>query len=169
MDVVLESDLARLHHDHQVRARWFPFNPAATKQVEAHYRARLVRLLTARGIAPLAVRPANDPVDLDIAGYPVELKVARAHPHKSGGKLQRYQALLRDPENRHYLNGTYLILLCVDPDDRLWPFVIPTRQLASQRTITISSHPSSYAGRWAPFLNAFDYFEGEDPCPSFTS
>jgi hypothetical protein len=154
--VIGEHEFFHNLRQEQAHQRWS--TPADTKTVEAHYRARLVRVLERRGIGPVAVRPENDPVDLDIAGYPVELKVARAHAHPAGGKPTRFQALLRDHGNGHHLNGEFVILLCVDREDRLYPFVIPTGLLASQRTLEITSHPERYTGKWAPYLRAWDYF-----------
>lgn len=109
------------------------------------------------GIGPVGVRPANDPVDLDVAGHPVELKVSRAHAQPSGRKTTRFQAELRG--KRHGLNGNLLILLCVDRDDRLWPYIIPVRELADQRTIEITSHPTRYRGKWRRYLRAWDLLQ----------
>lgn len=135
-----------------------------SKDVERHYCARLVGLLEDLDLGPVAVTGGNDPVDLIIAGIPVELKVSRAHRHPCQPGKIRYQALLRDPKNHHYLNGSILILLAVDPDDRLFPFVIPRAALGARRTIEITSHPLAYSGQWRPYFHAFHYLQpaGED-------
>lgn len=149
------------------RQRWA--TPQDTKSVERHYRARLIRMMEGLGIGSIAVCGANDPVDLLVAApsgrdgvrsYAVELKVSRAARQSNGRHTQRYQALLQG--NGHHLNGDLVIFLCVDPEDRLWPFVIPTALVAGQATLAVTSHPRTYQGRWAPFLGAFDYFRGGD-------
>jgi hypothetical protein len=128
-----------------------------SKEVERHYCARLVRLLECHDLGPIVVTGGNDPVDLIIAGIPVELKVSRAYPDPQSGIKTRYQALLRDPKNHHYLNGDVLIFLTVDPADRLHPFVIPRCVLGNRRKITITSHPETYTGQWTPYLRAYEY------------
>jgi hypothetical protein len=120
-----------------------------------------VRELERRGIGPVAVAGANDPVDLFVAGHAVELKVARAGEHPNGRTKTRFQGLLRDPGNRHRLNGDLVVLLCVDREDRLWPYVIPRLLLGQRRTVEATSRPSRYRGQWAPFLEAYDYLAPE--------
>lgn len=133
-----------------------------TKEIERHYRARLIRALERMGIGPIAVAGENDPVDLYIGevGQGVELKVARARERPradhSRPRAEYYQGLLWDRGNGHYLNGDLLILLCVDPEDHLWPFVVPRDKLGNRRTIEITSAPAKYRGQWAPFLGRLD-------------
>lgn len=135
-----------------------------SKEVERHYCARLVGLMEDLDLGPVVVTSGNHPVDLIVAGIPVELKVSRAHPDPWSGVKTRYQALLRDPNNNHYLSGDVLIFLTVDPADRIFPFVIPRCALGNRRKITITSHPLSYSGQWRPYFHAFDYLQpaGDD-------
>lgn len=154
------DQLAKLFEEIE-RGHWkTAYSNHYSKEVERHYRARLVRLLEQHGIGPIAVCPENDPVDLLINGYAVELKVARAHPQPSGGKKNRFQALLRDANNGHHLNGDYIILLAVTADDQLHPFIIPTGHVGDRKTIEITSEPTRYHGQWAPYLGAYDYLRG---------
>lgn len=162
MDPVTDRDLARLHYDMQKKARWL-YNPrTCTKEIEATYREQAIALMAARGIGPITCRPANGPADLDVAGRLVELKVGRAHPRPGRRTAHRYQAAIAAPTHRHYLRAEVevVLFLCVDPLDTLWPFIIPARLLVLHHNITINSHPSRYAGRWAPYLHAWDCLFG---------
>jgi hypothetical protein len=151
------DELRRLH-DEQEQLLWrVAYHNGYSKEVEAHYRARFVRELERRGLGPVAVAQPNDPVDLFVAGHAVELKVAREGKHPYSETKRRFQGLLRDPGNRHRLNGDLVVLLCVDRDDRLWPYVIPRLLLGNRRTVEVTSHPRDYRGQWAPFLEAYDY------------
>ena len=153
----MKDDQALLH-EAQDRLKWRVANAhRQSKEIEAHYRARLVRALEASGVGPIGVANSNDSVDLFIAGHAVELKVCRAR-EKDGRKPEIYQALLHDPGNRHNLNGDLVLVLCIDYDDRLWPYVIPRKRVGSRRTVEITSHPTRYRGQWRPYLGAFDFF-----------
>lgn len=157
------DDQAKLHNEFE-SLRWVK-GRERTKEVESHYSGRLIRALEALGIEPIAVNGANAPVDLSVAGWAVEVKIARARERpRAGGKdrAEYYQALLWEPRTeargrRRVLNGEIVIVVCVDPEDRLWPFVIPRCAIGSRRTIEITSRPDRYAGQWARFLGAFDY------------
>lgn len=143
----------------QERAKWaVAYAKHHSKEVERHYRARLVRGLDCMGIGPMAVMGENDPFDLIIAGHPCELKVARARAKDH--KLQVYQASIHDPAHRHKLNGDIVIVLCVDHKDRLWPYVIPRAEVGGRRTVEITSHPRRYRGQWHPYLEAWGQLRG---------
>lgn len=158
------DDQAMLHGELD-SLRWV-FGRERTKEVETHYSGRLIRGLEALGIGPIAVNGANDPTDLSIAGLAVEVKIARARerPRPDGqNRAEYYQALLWEPKtekrSRRVLNGSVVILVCVDLDDRLWPFVIPRSAIGSRRTLEITSSPDRYGGQWARFLGAFDFLQ----------
>lgn len=145
-----------LLHSEQDRARWrVAYAVQDSKAVEAHYMARLIRGLDALGIGPVARMGNNDPVDLTVAGHAVEVKIARARAKDR--HLEVYQGSLHDPNKRHTLNGSVVILVCVDKADRLWPYVIPRRALGDRRTIEITSHPKRYGGQWRQYLEAWQY------------
>lgn len=153
----MKDDLANLHEEHDCERWRLAYANRYSKEVEGHYRGRLVAGLEALGLGPVEVCGANDPIDLVVGGHAVELKVTRATEKTKGGKTRReyYQALLHDPGNRHNLNGDLVIVLCVDRADRLWPFVIPRLLIGSRRTVEITSHPKDYRGQWARYLEAW--------------
>lgn len=145
---------ARLHMEHDA-AKWrMAYATKHSKEVERHYRARLVRGLEMLGIGPVAVMGENDPVDLLIAGWACELKVARARAKDH--KKEVYQALMHDRKNGHRLSGDVVILLCVDRKDRLWPYLIPRAAVGERRTVEVTSHPQRYRGQWQQYLEAWD-------------
>lgn len=165
------DDLARLHND-QARLKWVG-DRSATKLIEGFYTDRLIRWLESEGLGPVKKNGPNAPVDLVVNGLEVEVKIAiaRSRPRPesegSGVRPEFYQALLWEPKTgsrrgRRVLNGSIVIVVCVDPSDRLWPFVIPRDRIGSRRTVEITSSPARYRGRWAPFLGAFDYLRGND-------
>jgi len=158
MDPVLDRDIERMHDYEQKQLKW-KMPQALSKVVEKHYRARFVRVLEARGIGPVAVCGANDPVDLLIAGHAVELKVCRSR-RKRDRCGEYYQALLHDVSNNHRLNGDLVVVLCVNREDELYPYIIPRRVLGARRTVEITSAPGRYGGQWAGYLDAFQHFNG---------
>ena len=160
------DDQAKLH-DGQESLRWAQGRDKA-KEAERYYTGRLVRGLEALGIGPVGVNGANDGTDISVAGWAVEVKIARARerPRRHGqDRAEYYQALLWEPKTakrgRRILHGSFVILACVDLEDRLWPFVIPRSAIGSRRTLEISSRPDRYTGQWARFLGAFDYLTDE--------
>lgn len=159
MDPVLERDIERMHVYEQKTLKWKMYSPAFSKVVEAHYRARFIRVLEANGVGPVAVCGANDPVDLHIGGHPVELKVCRPR-RKKDRSGEYYQALLHDVSNRHHLNGDLVVVLCVNREDELYPYIIPRRLLGARRTVEITSAPGAYSGQWAGYLDAYEHFNG---------
>lgn len=157
----MPDDQARLHGD-QERLKWRVARAFAnTHDIERHYRARLIWMLEAESIGPIAVQGEQNGFDLLIAGYAVELKIARARarPRADGSpsaiRPEYYQALMQDLKNHHHLNGQVVIVVCVDRGDQLWPYVIPRQAVGSRRTIEISSHPTAYKGQWATWLKAW--------------
>lgn len=153
-DIAVHQD--QLHFDQSYRFRFQPGDD--TKQIERQYRPAILDLLRAAGIPRLqiGVCGANAPVDLVVNGHLVEVKIAR-NRRKARGNGHRpfyFQALLRDHNNHHYLNGNYVLLICV-LETELCPFVIPVTAVGQRRTIEITSHPFTYAGQWAPYRGAF--------------
>jgi len=153
---VSEQAIARMHNYEQKQLKWIVYSPALSKQVEGHYRARFIRLMEVYDVGPVAVCGANDPVDLLIAGQSVELKVCRVRRKRRRGEY--YQALLYDLSNRHHLNGDLVVMLCVNREDELYPYIIPRRAVGARRTLEITSSPEEYSGQWAKYLNAFEHF-----------
>jgi len=137
------------------------YQPRHATEVERYYRGRFVKTAKAVGLGPVKVCRPNSPFDLVISGHACELKVCRARAKSKGRRGGRvaevYQGLIHDPAKRRHLNGDVVIVLCVDYMDRLWPFVVPRLLVGDRRTIEITSHPTNYAGQWAPYLAAFDY------------
>lgn len=154
-----------LHEDQEAQKWRVAYVPAMATTVETYYRARVVRALEALGLGPVESLNHTAPADLVINGIECELKVARARRKTNGGhrgsprRAEYYMGLLHDPAKRRHLSGEVLIMLCVDYADLLWPFVVPRLIVGNRRTFEISSHPATYAGQWAPFLEALDYLK----------
>jgi len=139
----------------------YRFLAGDTKAVERQYKPYALALLQAAGfdLLQIGVCGATAPVDLVVNGYQVELKVSRCNSKAASWNGHRrehyYKALLRDHANHHFLNGHFVLLLCVLPTSELCPFVIPTWAVGDRRTIEITSDPFTYNGRWAHYRGAF--------------
>jgi hypothetical protein len=122
-----------------------------TKEVEAHNRSRFIHLLESAGITQIAVNGANDPVDLAINGWPVELKIANNHARRR----HYYQFKLRRSQK---LGAAFVACVCVVAAAgcaELCPFIIPVAVCGDRATIDITSEPWAYAGQWAEYRGAY--------------
>ncbi len=107
------------------------------------------RLLTLLGEMNLRSNPTvnNAPFDLWVEGVKVELKAARWHNWKSGG---RYQAAIRNYE------ADILIFDCINGTDH-W-HIIPMADIQPRTSLAVWSYdPEQSSGQWQPYLEQWDY------------
>lgn len=79
----------------------------------------------------------------------VEVKVSLYYDSPKGG---RYQANVR-----HHDQADPLIFIARQGRE-CWPFIIPMSHIGPRRNVAIwSNHPLFYAGRWVPYLGAWQY------------
>lgn len=83
----------------------------------------------------------------------VEVKASLYNVCADAGKGGRYQANIR-----HHHQADLVIFVARNGRD--WPFVIPMAQLGNRANIAIWSQcPADYTGRWAGYLNAWNYLD----------
>jgi hypothetical protein len=124
-----------------------------TKALEAHYRAQLIRLLHAAGIAHIAVQGPNDHTDLIVAGWPVELKFSTS----TARRPHYYQFKIRPTQRQA---ARFFICVTIPPNSPIIPYIIPAEAITTA-TVEITSHPATYAGQWATYRAAYALLKGE--------
>jgi hypothetical protein len=85
---------------------------------------------------------------------PVEVKAARVHarPVRPGYYRPTYTF---DVSNINQDYDYVVILICEEPNALKWPYIVPSWLLQSRSSTSITSHPRSYNGQWAKYLNCW--------------
>lgn len=98
------------------------------------------------------------PFDLKVNGRPVEIKAAYPSPRDNGSgyKSTRYQFNLTAKQEVD--QPWFLIAVAIDDIGLQTWFFIPGTEVNTQ-TISLTSHPMSYAGKWAAYRSNTDWLD----------
>jgi len=101
----------------------------------------------------------DDPkaVDYEIEGVMIEIKGSKRRV--IGKHRKAFQFLIQSCAKGPHTPSDVTLLLCVDHADDMAVFVIPSARIADCKCITISSEPRRYAGKYAPYLECWEYLD----------
>lgn len=155
----------RLHQENLQFLRSLPFRWRAwlnqTEEPSAnHLLGRYGEQLVLDRLARLGYRARptayHCPHDLRIVAGSrgIELEVKTALPYYSPSmRCWRYQGRIHN-------RADIFVLICLFEIDQPYYFVIPHAALDRRRNVTVTSRdPRDYAGRWAPYLEAWPYLD----------
>lgn len=113
----------------------------------------------ARGYSARLISQWTDKFDI-IVGDILPVEVKRSHPYwrtvRPGYKLQAwYFDVARIPQDQDFL----LLLIAEDGFGQFWPHLVPSFHAFGRSTISITSHPRHYTGRWSASLNRWSVIE----------
>lgn len=113
----------------------------------------------ARGHEARLVSGWFDKFDIVLNGVlPVEVKISRScwRTIRPGYKRQTwFFDVARIPQDQDFL----LLLICEDSFGQFWPYLVASCYVFGRRTISITSHPRQYKGRWAETLNRWSVID----------
>jgi hypothetical protein len=72
----------------------------------------------------------------------IRIEVKTAHRSKRG----YYKFALYKKNHADHTHSDIIILLCIDDDNIVYPYIVPTRVLFHNKHFAITSHPLSYKG-----------------------
>lgn len=110
-----------------------------TRHETGSYGEQIVKTLTAGKFGKLG--RDSDIVLAD--GTQIEVKTARK------GKDGKYRARLYKPGSQDHRKSDYVVFVLLD--DGVYFYVIPTKDIRDHVQLTITSHPSVYAGKYAQY------------------
>lgn len=107
-------------------------------------------LLTARNYTVSNAHPSQHRGDLRVvtrSGEILRVEVKTARRATDG----RWHFTLRKAGHTDHSNSDVIVLLCAMKTGYVVPFVLPTRAVARQNAVVISSDPYTYAGKYARY------------------
>lgn len=113
-----------------------------------------VEQLTKRGYDALLLSNFSDKVDILVNNrVPCEVKIRHKYMRKVREGYYKPTWLFEVGRSSHFKDSLF-ILIC--DDGVLWhPFIVPSWYFFGRATVSITSHPTKYAGRLADCLNCW--------------